>query len=1004
LTWFVWLLRAVRLRPGDSARWISNRPCRRLRRCAIVVFLLYSPDTMLMLRNHYLVQGAGEILSSSKDGAMNEETVFAAALEKASATERQAYLDEVCRGDTTLRERVEELLAADEHGRGILDRGLEAALMGVPPSEPPLASDRLFGNRFKLRQKLGEGGMGEVWVADQIEPVLRRVALKLIRPGLDSARLLARFDQERQALALMDHPNIAKVFEAGITQPKGAAGGSPGVPYFVMELIKGVSITEYCDRARLTPRQRLELFIPVCLGVQHAHQKGLIHRDLKPSNILVALYDDRPVPKVIDFGVAKVTGPRLTEHSIFTEVGALVGTLEYMSPEQAELNNLDIDTRSDIYSLGVVLYELLTGSVPFSRKELQGAAFTEMLRFIKEVDPPRPSTRLSGSGTLPSVAADRQTEPKRLIALIRGELDWIVIKCLEKERSRRYESANGLATDLQRYLANEPVVAGPPSATYRLRKFVRRNRGSLLVTGALIAILIVGGGALLAIRAEASRNRAARGARATAAAAAATATARERVAEAWLVADDPARMQQSCDAAVAELSRADESVDGEPLSDAARADITAARQDVDDLARHTRILVACTANLWQFANELNGQQVWRAEADLCTRQREAFVQFGLDPLAEPAVEAARTVAASRLREPLLGFLLEWQLHADDRGTKNRLADVIGAARRLSGGHYARWQDLLDRNDVTGLVAFATSPDGLAFSPRLVGALARDLTTARQFPACLKYLRAATDRYPHDAWLHFDLAYTCRAIEPTEPQEALRHMAAACVLRPDSALFHLQLGACYSTLGAYDLAVSSYLKSIALYPNSETAYQRMGLDLAKKKDEKGAMAAFKESLRLGPKNPKATRSYAMGLMELGRPAEALRAIVDGFGRFPSWADNPRLYLRYNAACAAMHCADGKGSPAVSPAERQTFRDRAFELLAADLAALAKLGVSDREFVHKALQLWLADGDLAGVRPPRTADLPPAERSRWEELWAQVKSVSDSTVSSKRPDSP
>ena len=331
---------------------------------------------------------------------MNEEMVFIAALEKASVTERQAYLDEVCRGDTSLRKRVEQLLAADEHGQGILDRGLDAAAMTVPPSEPSLASDRLFDNRFKLRQKLGEGGMGEVWVADQIEPVQRRVALKLVRPGLDSAHLLARFDQERQALALMDHPNIAKVLDAGINEPQGSAGGSPGVPYFVMELIKGVPITEYCDRARLSPRQRLELFIPLCHGVQHAHQKGLIHRDLKPSNILVALYDGRAVPKVIDFGVAKVTGPRLTEHSIFTEFGSIVGTLEYMSPEQAELNNLDIDTRSDIYALGAVLYELLTGTVPFSRKELQGAAFTEMLRVIKEVDPPRPSTKLSNLGSL----------------------------------------------------------------------------------------------------------------------------------------------------------------------------------------------------------------------------------------------------------------------------------------------------------------------------------------------------------------------------------------------------------------------------------------------------------------------------------------------------------------------------------------------------------------------------------------------------------------------------
>jgi serine/threonine protein kinase/tetratricopeptide (TPR) repeat protein len=945
-----------------------------------------------------VVAGLGPYATSSqasKDGAMNEESVFAAALQKANATERQAYLDEVCRGDSGLRQRVEQLLAADEHHQGVLDRGLNAATMSIVPSEPPFESDRLFDNRFKLRKKLGEGGMGEVWVADQVEPVQRRVALKLIRPGLDRAHLLARFDQERQALALMDHPNIAKVLDAGVTRAEGSAGGFTEVPYFVMELIKGVSITEYCNRAKLSPRQRLELFIPVCHGVQHAHQKGLIHRDLKPSNILVALYDDRPVPKVIDFGVAKVTGPRLTEHSIFTEVGLLVGTLEYMSPEQAELNNLDVDTRSDIYALGAVLYELLTGTVPFSRKELQGAAFSEMLRLIKEVDPPKPSTRLSRSGTLHSVAADRQTEPRRLIALIRGELDWIVIKCLEKERSRRYETASGLATDLQRYLTNEPVVAGPPSTSYHLRKFVRRNRGLLLLAGALGAMLIVGGGALLAVRAEASRGRAAREARATAAAIAAVGTARERIDEAWLLTEDPVRMQQSTDAAIAALRRADESVADERLSDLTRAPMNAAHQDVEDLARHTRILVAGTANLWRFADEHNGQEVWRAEADLCARQRQAFAQFGLDPLAEPAEETARMIAGSRIRDPLLGFLLEWQLHSADPATKKRLGQVVGAAKRLSGRAYARWQDLLDRKDVTGLVAFAASPDSLAFSPRLVGALGRDLSATRQFPACLKYLRAATDLYPHDPWLHFDLAYTCRAIEASEPLEALRHMAAACVLRTDSALFHLELGDCYSSLRAYDRAVTSYHKSIALYPNSGIAYERMGLALAKKKDEKGAVTAFKESLRIRPDNPKTIRSYAMGLIELGRPAEAVRTIVDALGRFPSWADNPRLYLRYNAACAALNCADGKGSSPVSREERQAFRKQALDFLVADLAALAKLAASDRESVHNAVRVWLADGDLESVRPPRTTDLPSGERNGWEEFWSRVKSLSDST---------
>jgi tetratricopeptide (TPR) repeat protein len=431
---------------------------------------------------------------------MSIQTLFHEALSKPPA-ERAAFLDVACAGQPQLRAELEVLLNAHE------DSGELPAVGDVTgafvPAHPAIAlpqTGQLYAGRYKLREKLGEGGMGVVFVADQTEPVQRRVALKVIKTGADSARLLARFGQERQALALMDHPNIAKVLDAGISPD--------GQPYFVMELVKGVSLTKYCDDARLTPKQRLELFVPICQAVQHAHQKGIIHRDLKPSNILVGLYDGRPVPKVIDFGVAKATGPRLTEQSIYTEVGSIIGTLEYMSPEQAELNNLDIDTRSDIYALGVILYELLTGSVPFSRQELQDAGFAEMLRIIKEQEPSKPSTKLSGSGELPNIAAVRHTEPAKLAKLVRGDLDWIVMKCLEKDRARRYETANQLGMEIQRYLSDEPVVAGPPSVRYRLRKFVRRNRGPVLAASIMLFLLIGGivGTTIGLVRADQARK------------------------------------------------------------------------------------------------------------------------------------------------------------------------------------------------------------------------------------------------------------------------------------------------------------------------------------------------------------------------------------------------------------------------------------------------------------------------------------------------------------------
>jgi serine/threonine protein kinase len=419
------------------------------------------------------------------------KAVIDQALEIEAVAERAAYLDRECAGAPELRRQVEALLkdAGSFLEKPPIPAGVTTPYLAPPENEAERADSREApGTRigpYKLLQRIGEGGMGTVWMAEQQEPVRRLVALKVVKAGLDSAHVIARFEAERQALALMDHPNIARVLDAGAT--------GTGRPYFVMELVKGVPITTYCDEYRLTPRERLELFVPVCRAVQHAHQKGIIHRDLKPSNVLVAPYDGKPVVKVIDFGVAKAAGQRLTERTLFTEFGAVVGTLEYMSPEQAELNNQDIDTRSDVYSLGVLLYELLTGTTPLTRQGCKQAPFTELLRQIREEEPPRPSTRLSSSKeALALISARRQTEPAQLTKLVRGELDWIVMKALEKDRARRYESANGLARDVERYLHDEPVEACPPSAGYRLRKLARRYRGVLVVAAVFMALLVLG--------------------------------------------------------------------------------------------------------------------------------------------------------------------------------------------------------------------------------------------------------------------------------------------------------------------------------------------------------------------------------------------------------------------------------------------------------------------------------------------------------------------------------
>ena len=483
---------------------------------------------------------------------MTEREIFVAAFQRIDPVERGRYLADACGSDEALRRRVENLLGVAEGAGSFLES--PAANIDTTIAQPPVEGEGpgTQVGPYKLVEVIGEGGMGVVYLAQQTEPVKRFVALKVIKAGMDSRQVLARFEAERQALALMDHPNIARVLDAGVAGVPASAsafvgvpalagssrppeGGTPtktassgafvgvpasagvsedrlkaglqqeGRPYFVMELVKGVPITKFCDERKLTPRERLELFLPVCHAIQHAHQKGIIHRDIKPSNVMVALHDENPVPKVIDFGVAKAVGQQLTEKTLYTGFGTLIGTPSYMAPEQATFNQLDIDTRADIYSLGVLLYELLAGSPPFEPARLKTAALEEVLRLVREEEPPRPSQRLSTSEAKASIAAVRQSEPAKLRRLLRGELDWVVMKALEKDRSRRYETASGLALDVRRHLNHEPVQAHPPSRWYRLCKLAHRHRGVLAAAALLglslfatIAVLVIGRGQILA--------------------------------------------------------------------------------------------------------------------------------------------------------------------------------------------------------------------------------------------------------------------------------------------------------------------------------------------------------------------------------------------------------------------------------------------------------------------------------------------------------------------------
>jgi hypothetical protein len=651
--------------------------------------------------------------------------LFLSAL-KVPAEERHSYLRDACSGDDQLRAGIESLIAAHLELGSIAAapepaRTLDFAVESARPGD-------VLAGRYKLLEEIGEGGMGTVWMAEQIEPIQRRVAVKVIKAGLDSKQVLARFEAERQALALMDHPNIARVLDAGTTDT--------GWPFFVMELVKGTPITSYCDDKHLSVRERLELFGDVCRAVQHAHQKGIIHRDLKPSNILVAPFDGKPVVKVIDFGVAKATGQRLTAATLFTGFGAVVGTPEYMSPEQAETNNQDIDTRSDIYSLGVLLYELLTGSTPLTKKRVKEAAFLEVLRVIREEEPPKPSTRLSSTEELPSVAAQRHTEPAKLTKLVRGELDWIVMKALEKDRNRRYETANGFAMDVQRYLADEAVLACPPSAGYRLRKFARRNKGGLAVAALVLFFLVLlGSGFGWAVRDRAARHAKLAG-----------------EVEAILAEVDRLETEQKWPEALAAARRAEAAVSGGEADAATTERIRQRLKDLEFIDRLDRI----RQNL---AVTVLGKLDRRGAA---RKYALAFQEYGVDVDALPHAEVvARLGARPALAAPVAAALDSWA-HARWRAFE-AWEPLIALARGLDPDRFRDQLRAVVYRPVTPeaqaeLRHLAESIDVKDHPPATLEILAAVLLDAQLADASVRLLRAGQYAYPNDFWLNLQLGF------------------------------------------------------------------------------------------------------------------------------------------------------------------------------------------------------------------------------------------------------
>ena len=869
------------------------------------------------------------------------EEIFLAAVEKAPA-DRVAYLDEACGADAELRAQVQDLLRSHEQAGSVLEQPLfrPSPTVDQPPAEQP---GTVVGP-YKLIEQIGEGGMGTVWMAQQTEPVKRLVALKLIKAGMDSKQVIARFEAERQALALMDHPNIARVLAGGTTQGE-PAGVSPGRPYFVMDLVKGVPITKYCDEHHLTPRQRLELFVPICHAIQHAHQKGIIHRDLKPSNVLVALYDGKPVPKVIDFGVAKAAGQLLTDKTLVTGFGNIVGTLEYMSPEQAEINQLDIDTRSDVYALGVLLYELLAGSPPFTMKDLEKAGILEMLRVIREQEPSKPSTKLRTAEGLPTLAANRGTEPAKLTKVVRGELDWIVMKALEKDRNRRYETANGFARDVERYLADEPVQACPPSVGYRLRKFARRNKATLAAAGLVLFFIVLLGGVVgwgmwdraareqeiaqetarkLALTEQGIRQALDRG------------TARraelhailKRPGGAQQLLNQAARWELLIKTAQGELAQARQlatRAEGNVDAESTRAMDMFEKQLTNDQADYD-LAVRLESIRLDTATWMDGQFDYRTWAE---EYAKAFAGFAVLK-DDPAAVAAR-LRSSPIKDLLVAALDQWAW-AVHRLREQGLAEHLLMLARQAAPEPA-WGDRLRQPQVWGdpeiLGKLVSGASVAGLSPQLLslmGILLHDVDS----PLTETWLRQAQAEHPNDFWLSFNLGFV---LTKTNPVEAAGFFRVALALRPGTSAAYGNLGVALCRQQHLPEGIAAYHKAIQLNPQDARAYNNVGCALRDLQKLPEAVAAYHKAIEIDPQYAMAYRNLGLALFEQNKRTEAIAACEMAIKLNPrsAWTWSGRGWLHMLSGELDKALADQTKAIELEPKEPLHWTDRSVTYL-------------------------------------------------------------------------